>query len=246
MEKTTLQTQEKKLGIIGGMGPMATELFYKMIIEKTPVSCDQDHINTVILGHASMPDRTAAILSGDQTRIDDVSEKILSDAKTLESLGCSMIAVTCNTAHYFVDRISDQLDIPFIHMIRETAKEVAKTSKGEKIGILATDGTIQTGLYQKALTTEGTLPCILDEEGQKLVMHEIYDCVKAGKAADTSAWEIINQKLHDMGCKKALLACTELSVIKADNHLNDFYIDPMEVMADRCLEALGKKEIQND
>lgn len=244
MEHTHAPADEKKLGIIGGMGPMATELFYKMIIEKTPVNCDQDHINTVILGHSSMPDRTAAILSGDQCRIDDVSEKILNDAKTLESLGCSMIAVTCNTAHYFVDRISDQVGIPFVHMIRETAKEVAKTSKGEKVGILATDGTIKTGLYQKALTAEGAVPCVLDEEGQKLVMHEIYDCVKAGKPADESAWEIIDKKLHEMGCKKALLACTELSVIKADNNLSDFYIDPMEVMADRCLEALGKKETE--
>ncbi len=226
------------LGVIGGMGPMATELFYKMIIEKTPVTCDQDHINTIILGHASMPDRTAAILSNDQEKIDDVSSKILSDAKTLESLGCSMIAVTCNTAHYFIDRISDNVGIPFVHMIHETAKEAAKTSKGQKVGILATDGTIKTGLYQDALSAEGVEPCILDKAGQELVMHEIYDCVKAGKPADLEAWAIIDQKLHDMGCQKALLACTELSVIKADNKLSDFYIDPMEVMANRCLERL--------
>ncbi len=240
--KNTKQNWHKPiLGIIGGMGPMATELFYKMVIEKTPVACDQDHIDTIILGHASMPDRTAAILSGDPERINIVAEKLLDDAKALEDFGCSMIAVTCNTAHYFVDKIAAQVGIPFIHMIRETAAEAAKTAKAQKVGILATDGTIQTGLYQKALLAEGILPCILDEAGQKLVMHEIYDCVKAGKPADEDAWKIIDQKLHDMGCTKALLACTELSVIKADHHLSDFYIDPMEVMADRCLGFIGKK-----
>lgn len=243
MNETIQNHENPMLGIIGGMGPMATELFYKMIIEKTPVNCDQDHVNTVILGHASMPDRTAAILSGDESRIDDVAAKILADAKTLETLGCSMIAVTCNTAHYFVDKVADQVGIPFVHMIRETAKEVAKDAKGEKVGILATDGTIKTQLYQNALTDEGVIPCVLDEEGQKLVMHEIYDCIKAGKPADEAAWEVIDEKLHAIGCKKALLACTELSVIKSDNNLSDYYIDPMEVMADRCLEALGKKEV---
>ena len=241
--KDPSQNQQKPiLGIIGGMGPMATELFYKMIIEKTPVTCDQDHIDAIILGHASMPDRTAAILSQDPHEIDAVAQKILRDAKTLEELGCSMIAVTCNTAHYFVDQIAAQVEIPFVHMIRETAREAAKTSKGQKVGILATDGTIRTGLYQNALLAEGITPCVLDDAGQKLVMHEIYDCVKPGKPADQTAWAVIDQKLRDMGCQKALLACTELSVIKADEHLSDFYLDPMEVMADRCLERLGKKE----
>ena len=243
--KNTIQNWKKPiLGVIGGMGPMATELFYKMVIEKTPVTCDQDHIDTIILGHASMPDRTAAILSGDTEKIDAVAEKILQDAKTLESLGCSMIAVTCNTAHYFVDKIAAQVGIPFVHMIRETASEAAKTAKGQKVGILATDGTIQTGLYQKALQEESIIPCVLDEAGQKLVMHEIYDCVKAGKPADKDAWNIIDKKIHDMGCTKALLACTELSVIKADEHLSNFYIDPMEVMADCCLKRIEKKEAE--
>ena len=241
--KTTSQSWEKPiLGVIGGMGPMATELFYKMIIEKTPVTCDQEHLNTIILGHASMPDRTAAILSNDPEQIRMTAQKILADAKTLETLGADCIAVTCNTAHYFVDQIAEQVSIPFIHMIRETAKAAAAACKGEKVGILATDGTIRTGLYQNALSAEGVIPCTLDAEGQKLVMHEIYDCVKPGRPVDEVAWKIIDEKLQALGCRRALLACTELSVIKADKHLSDFYIDPMEVMADRCLEFLGKKE----
>lgn len=243
MKKTDLNWEKPILGVIGGMGPMATELFYKMIIEKTPVACDQDHLNTIILGHATMPDRTASILSGDPQRLQDSASKMLADAKALEALGANCIAVTCNTAHYFVDQIASQVGIPFIHMIRETAKAAASACRGEKVAILATDGTIRTELYQKALTTEGMIPYVLDAEGQSLVMHEIYDCVKAGKPADQAAWDRIDAKLRAAGCKKALLACTELSVIKADEHLSDFYMDPMDIMADRCLEFLGKKEV---
>ena len=210
---------------------------------ETTMFCDQEHLDTIILGHASMPDRTAAILSKDPQRIQETAQKLLSDAKTLETLGADCIAVTCNTAHYFVDQIADQISIPFIHMIRETAKAAAAACPGEKVGILATDGTIRTELYQKALAAENVIPCVLDAEGQSLVMHEIYDCVKPGKPVDEAAWQIIDEKLHAMGCKCALLACTELSVIKADKQLNDFYMDPMEVMADRCLAFFGKKEV---
>lgn len=233
---------ENSFGIIGGMGPMATELFYKMLIDKTDAPTDQDHMNTVILGHATMPDRTGAILSGDPERIQQVCSLILDDAKTLENLGCKAIGVTCNTAHYFIDKIADQVGIPFIHLIKETASEAARIAKGGKVGILATDGTIKTGLYQTALKKEGLIPYTLDEDGQKMVMHEIYDCVKAGRPADMDVWKKIDEKLKDADCKIALLACTELSVIKADNELSDFYLDPMAVMADRALEFMGFKK----
>lgn len=232
---------ENSFGIIGGMGPMATELFYKMLIEKTDAPCDQDHMNTIILGHATMPDRTGAILSGDQKQIGHVCDLLLQDAQILESLGCKAIGVTCNTAHYFIDKISDKVGIPFIHMIKETAAKAAGLTNGGKVGILATDGTIKTGLYQTALENEGAVPCVLDAEGQSYVMHEIYDCVKAGKPADMDMWKKIDDQLKELGCQVALLACTELSVIKADNNLPDFYLDPMEVMADKALEFMKVK-----
>lgn len=230
---------ENILGIIGGMGPMATDLFYKMLIENTEASCDQEHINTIILGHAAMPDRTGAILSGSDEQIKDVYEKMLADAKFLEKSGCKAIAVTCNTAHYFVNMVEKEVKIPFIHMIRETAKEAARMYPGGKIGILATDGTVRTGLYQDALSSEGIEPYVLTAENQKLVMHEIYDCVKSGKPADMESWAKIDAELHKAGCKGALLACTELPIIKENENLSDFYIDPMKIMALRAIEFMG-------
>lgn len=230
-----------KLGVMGGMGPLASQLFYKMITERTAAEKDQDHINMLILSDAQMPDRTAAILSGDEGEVSRVKERVLSDAKLLEENDCRAIAITCNTAHYFADMIASELSIPILHMIRETAAETAKTCKGEKAGILATDGTVRTGLYQKALEKEGVVPYIPTPETQKRVMYEIYDCVKSGRPADRKVWQKIEEELLQAGCRRALLACTELSCIREQEGLGEFYIDPMEVLALRCIAFMGKE-----
>ncbi len=231
---------EKTLGILGGMGPMASMLFYKMITEHTQAEKDQDHIKTVLLSDSKMPDRTSAILSGTYGPCD---EQILRDALFLKDAGCHMIAVTCNTAHLFVDRIKDRVSIPFIHMIGETAAEMALRYPGGTIGIMATDGTIKTGLYQKRLEALGLKPFTPSDKIQKLVMHEIYDCIKAGKRYDEASFSLIEKEFREAGCDSVLLACTELSVIKADENLGDWYTDPMLVMARKCIEACGKTYI---
>ena len=97
------------LGIIGGMGPNASSLFYKMLIEKTPAAKDQDHMDLMMLSHASIPDRTAAILSGDKERIGYVRDLIRDDIIRLRAAGCDRIAITCNTAHYCVGNALKQI-----------------------------------------------------------------------------------------------------------------------------------------
>jgi aspartate racemase len=226
------------LGILGGMGPLASQLLYRRITEKTLADSDQDHIDLVLLSHATMPDRTEAILSGD---IQVVCDLLLQDCRTLESLGCKGIAVACNTAHYFIHRLEDQLNIPVISMIRETADELAKTRPHSRIGILATDGTIRTGLYQEALSARGLSSWIPDCEVQQAVMHLIYGCVKRGQPSDEEALKRIGEGLRAAGCAGALLACTELSVVGRERKLDDFYLDPMEVLADRAVSFMGKE-----
>ena len=219
---------------------MASALFYQMITEKTEADKDQEHINIVLLSDASTPDRTGAILSGDDAQKQAAFDSLHRDCKTLESLGCKAICVTCNTAHYFVHQIDD-LSIPVISMIRETAKAMGKAHKGERIAILATNGTIETQLYQDALRENGVIPYVCGEENRAATMHLIYDCIKSGKPADKDALAAIDKEVKAAGCAGALLACTELSVIKVDEKLDDFYTDPMEVMAERAIEFMGKK-----
>ena len=131
---------DKKIGVLGGMGPMASQLFYKLVTEKTAADCDQDHVRMVIYSDSSMPDRTGAILSGEY---DKVYSQLLEDAKVLENCGCEAICITCNTAHFFGEMMVDQLKVPFIHMIKETVDAIARETPGAKVAVLATDGTIK-------------------------------------------------------------------------------------------------------
>ena len=229
------------LGIIGGMGPMASALFYDMISSKTDASCDQENLDLILLSHAGMPDRTGAILSKDEVQIEAVRSKLLADAMFLQNAGCTAIAVTCNTAHYFVNMIEDELDIPFIHLIRETAEAVASKFGAKKVAVLATDGTIETRLYQDELSKRGVIAFTPKAEVQALVMHEIYECIKSGKPADEEMWQKIEEYVKAEGCEAAVLACTELSVVRKELSLGSFYYDPMDIMAERCLDFYEKR-----
>lgn len=229
------------LGIIGGMGPMASAVFYDMISSKTDASCDQENLNLILLSHAGMPDRTEAILSKDEAQIEAVRSKLYADAMFLQNAGCTAIAVTCNTAHYFVNMIEDELDIPFIHLIRETAEAVASRIGAKKVAVLATDGTIETRLYQDELSKRGVIAFTPKAEVQALVMHEIYECIKSGKPADEEIWQKIEEYVKAEGCEAAVLACTELSVVRKELSLGSFYFDPMDIMAERCLDFYEKR-----
>ena len=211
-----------------------------MITEHTKAETDQDHIRMIILSDSKMPDRTGAIL---KKETDQVAEQLLRDAMFLENADCDFICVTCNTAHYFIDMISSEVVTPFIHMIRETSKEMSERFPHGKIGVMATTGTIRTELYQNTLREYGLEPFIPGDEVQGLVMHEIYDCIKAGKPYDSAAWEIITEEFSQAGCDSVLLACTELSVIKSDENLGDWFTDPMLIMARKAIEACGKEYI---
>ena len=229
------------LGIIGGMGPMASAVFYDMISSKTDASCDQENLNLILLSHAGMPDRTEAILSKDEAQIEAVRSKLYADAMFLQNAGCTAIAVTCNTAHYFVNMIEGELDIPFIHLIRETAEAVASEFGAKKVAVLATDGTIETRLYQDELSKRGVIAFTPKAEVQALVMHEIYECIKSGKPADEEMWKKIEEYVKEEGCEAAVLACTELSVVRKELSLGSFYYDPMDIMAERCLDFYEKR-----
>ena len=171
--------QEGILGVLGGMGPQATNTFYQRIIDRTQAETDQEHLRVLIWSDAKIPDRTAGIL-GTPDQAEAVYAALLAGAKLLEGAGCTVLAIPCNTSHYFADRLQAQLHIPIIHMIRETVAAIQAMGK-KTVGILATDGTVQTGIYQKELTAAGLTPVTLPERLQKTVMSIIYDEIKRGE-----------------------------------------------------------------
>ncbi len=229
---------EYRLGVLGGMGPQATNTFYQFVIDRTDAQSDQEHVNALILSDSGMPDRTAAIL-GDEAAREKVYRRLLADARLLEGAGCTVIAVPCNTSHYFLDRVQAEVSIPILHMIRETAAVLRAQGK-TRPGILATDGTIQTGLYQREFSALGIRAAIPSPLAQEQVMSLIYDDIKAGRDGDPEKFAIVHQDLLSQGCDCGVLACTELSVFADRHHLLPFYIDAMAVLAQRAVEACHK------
>jgi aspartate racemase len=229
--------KKPRLGILGGMGPQATQIFYQRILDRTDAECDQEHLPTLILSDTEMPDRTAAILSGNGQRVYD---RLLEDAKLLEREGCTAIAIPCNTSHYFVDELQRELSVPILHMVRQTCKALRQRGC-KRVGILATDGTVQTQTYQKECTAQGLEGVAPDGETQKLVMSIIYDEIKKGEKGSREKFAAIDRALRSLGCDAAILGCTELSVYRVYHGLPDFYVDALEVLVEQSITACGKR-----
>lgn len=235
-------SQHPVLGILGGLGPAASCYFYQMITDHTQAARDQDHIDLVLSSRATTPDRTEFILGKCRTDPFAIMER---DAQMLVRYGATVIAIPCNTAHYFFDRLADALPVPVLHMPRLTVQQAIK-SGCKKLGILATTGTIVTGAYQKMCAEQGLECAVPNEADQAALMEIIYGQIKQGKRADMDSFTRIADHLKAQGCTMAVLGCTELSLIKRDKKLGSFYLDSSEVLAKRSIEACGKTPIGFD
>lgn len=231
------KTGKKKLGIIGGLGPAASAFFYQRITDHTEASCDQEHIDLILLSHATLPDRTACIESGDDQ---EIIRLLREDVKTLEALGAANIAIPCNTSHFFLKKVQEVSSVPIINMIYESVQTAIHTYPNVKrIGIMATDGTIDTGLYHKECEAVDVIPISPSPERQKDVMSLIYDDIKSGKEADVSKFERVMQEFRDRECDVVILACTELSVYAETHELPDICLDAMDVLVRKSIECSG-------
>lgn len=233
----------KKLGILGGMGSYASLELYKNILDHTKVECDADHIDMYIYNHATIPDRTEYILSGRQ---EELFKILLKDCKELQSLGCEHIAIACNTSHYFADRLQENLDVPIINIIRETIDYIYNTNNYvKKIGILATEGTVKSGIYGKECVKYGIEPIYPSPKMQKKVTELIYDQIKRSLPGNYEEFLEFSDELLKAGAEYIVLSCTELSVFKNRHNLPPIYIDALDVLTKKCIILSGGTYEQN-
>ena len=218
---------DKKLGIIGGMGPLASAVLLELITEYTPVSADFEHIVIDMVSNPRIPDRTDYILGKSNVS----PAPVIKDIRVkLEQDGCEVIAIPCNTAFCFYDEICEGSKAAIINPIVETVKAL-KEAGVNKVGIMATDGTIKTGLFQKELIKASIEPVVPDTVHQQKVMKMIYDDVKSGKNISKAELDCVKEHLMNMGAKKIILGCTELSMAKRKGICDDMFIDTLEVIA---------------
>lgn len=226
---------KKVLGVIGGMGPIATSHFMELVIKMTDAQTDQEHLDMIIYNIPSIPDRTAYIIDHEKKNPLPV---IVDIAQKLEEQGVEFLAMPCCTAHYFQDDLEKSLHKPFVNIIRATVNYL-KERGITKVGIMATDGTIRTGLFNRELEVNGMQAIIPSPERQKDVMYIIYDNVKANQPADMMRFKRVGDELKANGAEAIILGCTELSLVKRDNNIGAGFIDAMEVLAQKSLISCG-------
>lgn len=227
---------KKRLGVLGGMGSEATQVFFKRIIDQTKVENDREHLDIVIYNHASLPDRTEYILSGRQQELWEILEK---DIGMLGKMESDYIAIPCNTCHYFADNIEAATNRHFINMITETAK-YAKSMGHHRVGIMGTTGTLRSDLYRRAFSEIGLEAVYPSDEKQAYVMRIIYDQIKKGDKGSLTDFESVVDEFRAKDCDAVCLACTELSVFRENYMLTDtFFIDALDVLARSAIVACG-------
>ena len=222
-----------KLGVIGGMGPLATVSFYERVVLNTAAKCDNEHIDMVVLSHASMPDRTKCII---ENKGGEFLEVIKKDFKILEDIGVEAVAIPCNTSHYFFDEFKKFTGLRIINMIEETILEVKKRGI-EKVAVFGTLGTLNSKVYEKYANQHGILVKEVSSEDKQVVMDIIYD-IKETNALDGRRFvDILSRYCDDETV--GIIACTELSLLDIPEDIDT--IDALNVLVKRSIELSGAK-----
>lgn len=224
-----------KLGIIGGMGPEATVDFYNRIVKHTVATKDQEHLDMIIFNHASIIDRTYALKNNlEQVLLDSLNE----DLKMMEQLNVSYIAIPCNTCHTLYKKIQALTYLPIINMVEETVKYIAENKKNyKKIGIMATDGTILSGMYQEWFDKYNLSLHAPQKDVQAQIMDIIYNDVKGKGVYDDEKFKKVLTYFLQNGCTHVILGCTELSGFK--ERFKCYSIDPMDFLVKASIKKTG-------
>jgi len=236
-----------KVGVVGGVGPAATVDFLDKIVRHTPASRDQDHIKLLVEHNPQIPDRTENLI-GDGA---DPTVSLYATCKKLEDGGADIIAIPCNTAHAFVDRIEPYLGVPIVNMLTVTVDYLREMFPSIRdIGVLATSGTIASGVYKAALEARGLRQVAPPPALQARVMEAIYGetGVKAGLTSGPCQDDLraAIEGLLDEGIEVIILGCTELPLLVpsgtfvGSNGQRAQLVDPTEVLARRCIAYAGR------
>jgi aspartate racemase len=223
---------EKTIGVLGGMGPEATAAFFLRIIRATEVRRDQDHFRVLIDSNPKIPDRTAAIRGEGESPL----PMLIEGARGLRKAGADFIAIPCVTAHCFLAPLRKKVRIPVLDIVAEVVGHVRRMKNVRRIGIVATSGTVDAGLFQKAFAAAGIEVLLPDSRTQKSkVMAAIYGRKGVKAAGPSEASRALAAEaartLIDRGAQAILAGCTEIPLILKDGNLSVPVVDSLDVLA---------------
>lgn len=228
---------KKTIGILGGMGPLATADLYRKLVLLTDAASDSEHIRVYIDSNTTIHDRTAAILSGGANPLPAMTDSL----RKLESCGADCIIMPCNTAHYFLPKLQELTKVPFVSMLEAAAKTCRARYPGQTAAVLATKGTLTSGLYQKTLEAEGVPYLIPEAAEQEQLMTVIYEGVKAGAPPEAYRAEYLSvlNAMEARGAGYFILGCTELPLAAQLLGADRPAVDPTEELAKAAIRFCG-------
>ncbi len=230
------------LGILGGLGPASGVYFAQMLVEHTSAGRDQEHLNFLLSSRADTPDRTEYILGRSEC---DPSPTMIAEVKRLVDAGADAIAIPCNTAHYFYDRVAEVSPVPILNIIDETVAFCQSTG-AKTLGVLATEGTISSGAYAKVCESTGIHCLTPTKDQQASISHLIYDEIKCGREPNLAPLVAVAEDLVALGAQRIVLGCTELSLINKQLPSHLPLVDSLEVLALCAIRYCGKEPIGFD
>ncbi len=222
-----------KLGVIGGMGPLATVKFYDKVVLNTDAHNDNEHIDLVVLNHSTMPDRTRCIIEKKDLEFLSVIKK---DLEILDNIGVDVVAIPCNTSHYFYDEFSKYTNLKIINMIEETILEIKRRGV-KQVAVFGTIGTLNSKVYDKYAQKYGIEVKELSTADKNSVMDIIYNIKETNNLENKEFIEILNKY-----CDKdtiGIIACTELSLLDICKSINT--IDALDVLVNKSIELSAPK-----
>ncbi|MCL1899737.1 MAG: amino acid racemase [Promicromonosporaceae bacterium] len=225
------------IGVIGGVGPLATAYFLRRVIESTAAQVDQDHLDLLVFNHAAIPDRTRHLLDRSQP---DPGPVLAADARRLEGFGCDFLVMPCNTAHTYTQQVQDAVTVPFVSIIDVTVAAARARLPGlRQVGLLATAGTVAAGVYDDAFAPDVVVltPSAVDQQRVDRLITQ----VKAGVHVGRQEVDSVAASLRERGAELVLLGCTELSVIAVDQGLlaEPTYLDTLDCLVRATIKRAG-------
>ncbi len=224
---------KKTAGVMGGMGPDATVDFMAKVIGLTRAGRDQDHVHMIVDNDPGVPNRQAAIRSGN----DDVSDHLTTMALRLEQAGADFLVMVCNTAHSFLGGVEEATRIPFISIIDESVAEVQRVApRGQTVGLMATDGCVDTGIYQDAISAAGRV-ALVPEEADRQALMSLINAIKGGHR-DTGVQKdmrSIAKRLVDRGADTIIAGCTEIPLVFDGSGFNVPVVSSTDVLAEKTV-----------
>jgi aspartate racemase len=231
---------ELTVGVLGGMGTEATIDFMADVLKLTGAGRDQDHIHLIVDQNPKVPNRQEAIRSGR----DDVGPALAAMARRLQEAGADFLVMPSNSAHAFEDSIRDATAVPFVSIIEVCVQALREAcAGGKRIALMATDGLVATGLYQRALQRAGfevLLPDVPEQERLMALIHRIKGGDKQRDVACTMAE--LGRSLTDRGAEAVLAACTEIPLVLEAAELPVPLVSSTTALAGRTV-ALARREL---